>query len=152
MRTIYRQQNGIAGMLSAQADALLERIGSAVPKSRHAALELLLRLTRSNDEGRHTRQRVTRAEAVLAAGEGVGEQVLRMLSGERSLDMPSVGHHGALRLIMINQEQQQQYVDLIHETLIRARGKDEKSGKRIGYWPTLYDYVENNRDRDLHRQ
>ena len=148
----YRQQNGIAGMLSAQADALLERIGAAVPKGRQAALELLLRLTRSNDEGRHTRQRITRAEAVLAAGEGVGEQVLRMLSGERSLDAPSAGHYGALRLITINQEQDQQYVDLIHETLIRARGKDEKSGKRIGYWPTLYDYVENNRDRDLHRQ
>ena len=148
----YRQQNGIAGMLSAQADALLERIAAIVPKGKQAALELLLRLTRSSDEGRHTRQRITRAEAVMAAGDGVGEQVVRLLSGERSLDAPSASHHGALRLITINQEQQQQYVDLIHETLIRARGKDEKSGKRIGYWPTLYDYIENNRDRDIHRQ
>jgi Sulfatase-modifying factor enzyme 1 len=45
-----------------------------------------------------------------------------------------------------------QYVDIIHETLIRPRSRDEKTGKRIGYWPTLYDYIEQNRDRDIHRQ
>lgn len=151
----YRAQNGIAGMLSAQADALLARIDSEVPKGREAALELLLWLTRTNDEGRHSRQRVTREEAVGVAGSGndaKGERVVQLLAGERALDGRGAQHAGALRLITIHSEQGQQYVDLIHETLIRARSRDEKSGKRIGYWPTLYDYVERNRDRDLHRQ
>ena len=67
---LYRRENGIAGMLSAQADALLQRIDAEVPKGRQAALELLLRLTRINDEGRHTRQRITRQEAVMVAGNG----------------------------------------------------------------------------------
>ena len=151
----YGQQGGIAGMLSTQADALLDRIDEAVPKGKQAALELLLRLTRINDEGRHTRQRVTRTEAVMVAGDGNdsnGERVVRMLSGERAQDVLSSTHSGALRLITINTEQREQYVDLIHETLIRARTRDRASGKRVGYWPTLYDYVEKNRDRDLHRQ
>jgi formylglycine-generating enzyme required for sulfatase activity len=151
----YRQENGIAGMLSAQADTLLERIDRTVSKGRRAALELLLRLTRINDEGRHTRQRITREEAVLVAGDSndaLGERVVRMLSGERDLDVPVLTHIGALRLITTSTEQNRQYIDLIHETLIRARGKDEKTGKRIGYWPTLYDYIEANRDRDIHRQ
>jgi formylglycine-generating enzyme required for sulfatase activity len=151
----YRRQSGIAGMLSTQADALLARIEAEVPKGRQAALELLLRLTRINDEGRHTRQRITRQEAVMIAGDGNeagGERVVQLLSGERTLDGRSTQHAGALRLITTHGEQGEQYVDLIHETLIRARGKDEKTGKLIGYWPTLYDYVEKNRDRDIHRQ
>ena len=142
-------------MLSAQADELLRRIDRAVPKGRQAALELLLRLTRINDEGRHSRQRVTREEAVMVAGDGndaAGERVVRMLSGERALDVPGSTHTGALRLITTSTEQGEQYVDLIHETLIRARTKDEKTGRLIGYWPTLYDYIEKNRDRDIHRQ
>ena len=157
----YRQQNGIAGMLSAQADVLLEQIDRTVPKGRRAALELLLRLTRINDEGRHTRQRISRDEAVDVAGDGkevVGERVVQLLSGERQADVPGGSHNGALRLITTSTEKTSgnekgtQYVDLIHETLIRARGKDEKTGKRFGYWPTLYDYIEANRDRDIHRQ
>ena len=151
----YRQQSGIAGMLSTQADALLARIDAEVPNGRQAALELLLRLTRINDEGRHTRQRITRQEAVMIAGNGNeadGERVVQLLSGERTLDGRSTQHAGALRLITTHGEQGEQYVDLIHETLIRARGKDEKTGKLIGYWPTLYDYIEANRDRDIHRQ
>ena len=157
----YRQQNGIAGMLSIQADALLEQIDRTVPKGRRAALELLLRLTRINDEGRHTRQRISRDDAVDVAGDGkdaVGERVVQLLSGERQADVPGGSHNGALRLITTSTEKTSgnekgtQYVDLIHETLIRARGKDEKSGKRFGYWPALYDYVEANRDRDIHRQ
>jgi formylglycine-generating enzyme required for sulfatase activity len=152
----YRRENGIAGMLSTQADALLGRIDRAVPKGRQAALELLLRLTRVNDEGRHTRQRIIREEAVMVAGDGddaQGERVVRLLSGERA---PDAHHHGSLRLITLSTERQGesdgQYVDLIHETLIRPRSRDERTGKRIGYWPTLYDYIEQNRDRDLHRQ
>ena len=150
----YRQQNGIAGILSAQADVLLEQIDRTVPKGRRAALDLLLRLTRINDEGRHSRQRISREEAVDAAGDGkedVGECVVQLLSGERQSNVPGATHNGALRLITTSTEQSQPYVDLIHETLIRARGKDEKSGKRFGYWPTLYDYIEKNRDRDIHR-
>lgn len=155
----YRRQNGIAGMLSAQADALLARIDQAVPNGRQAALELLLRLTRINDEGRHTRQRITREEAAMVAGDDNaerGERIVQRLSGERALDGRSAQHGGALRLITTSTEKKQdaeaRYVDLIHETLIRARGRDEKTGKPVGYWPALYDYVEKNRDRDLHRQ
>ena len=151
----YRRANGIAGMLSAQADELLARIDGQVRKGRQAALELLLRLTRINDEGRHTRQRIPRDEAVLIAGDGrpeVGERVLQLLSGERRADVPASSHAGALRLITISKEQEQQYVDLIHETLIRARVRGEQTGKAVAYWPTLYDYIEKNRDRDMLRQ
>lgn len=151
----YRQQGGIAGMLSSQADALLQRIDQTIPKGKQAALELLLRLTRINDQGRHTRQRITREEAIFTAGNGndpAGEQVLRALSGERLTDTLSAGHHSVLRLVTLSQEQGKQYVDLIHETLIRARSRDPQTGIWLGYWPTLYDYIEKNRDRDMYRQ
>jgi formylglycine-generating enzyme required for sulfatase activity len=176
----YREQGGIAGMLSQQADALLARIDAAVPNGEQAAKEVLLSLTRINDEGRNTRRRVPRDEAVLTAGAGDklrGERVLQLLSGERDLQTPSDTRNGSLRLIITDQEKERdtgkqpaaasgvdkaqttraetktkQYVDLIHETLIRARGKDETTGKRIGYWPTLFDYVEANRDRDILRR
>lgn len=153
----YAAADGLAGMLSAQADALLARLDRDQPQGRRAALELLLRLTRVNDDGRHSRRRISRAEAVLAAGggdEALGERVVRALSGERPHDQPAAAAaaNGALRLVTTGVEQGQGYVDLIHETLVRARGRDPRSGKRFGYWPTLYDYVEANRDRDLHRQ
>ncbi|MEJ2396320.1 MAG: toll/interleukin-1 receptor domain-containing protein, partial [Candidatus Thiodiazotropha sp.] len=155
----YTQAGGLVGILSNQADALLERINRDVTKGRKAALELLLSLTRINDEGRHTRQRLTREEAVLVAGAGnreIGEQVVRLLSGERPGNAPSEAANGALRLITVSTEETagktSDYVDLIHETLIRPRKRDEQSGKRIGYWPTLYDYIEKNRDRSLRRQ
>ena len=150
----YRQQNGLAGMLSTQADALLENIGKNSSNGRQGALELLLRLTRINDDGRHTRQRITREEAIYVAGNGnekLGEQVLLMLSGGRYVDTIS-SHNGTLRLITTNEENNQQYIDLIHETLIRARSKDNETGKLIGYWPTLYDYIEKNRNRELYRE
>ena len=151
----YLDEGGLAGMLRSQADSLLERINDTVPSGRKAALELLFRLTRVNHEGRHTRQRITRDEAVFATGcanKADGEKVVQLLSGERPLEWPSDQNKGALRLITISVEHESQYVDIIHETLIRVRGRDEKSGKRIGYWPTLYDYVEQNKDRDLRRQ
>ncbi len=153
---LYRRQGGITGMLSARADDLLGRIEQTLPgKGRLASLELLLRLTRINDEGRHTRQRITREESVMVAGNGnaaVGEQVVRVLSGAGSLDQSDPTRHGSLRLITLSEERGAHYVDLIHETLIRSRSRDEKTGKRSGYWPTLYDYIEANRDRDIHRQ
>ena len=152
---LYQQQGGIAGMLSNQADALLARIDQAVPQGKLAALELLLRLTRINDEGRHTRQRVALEEAVFVAGNGddkTGRKVVGMLSGQRDNAVMHTGHHDVPRLITINQEQDRHYADLIHETLIRSRGKDITTGKLIGYWPTLFDYIDNNRDRDHYRQ
>lgn len=154
----YHQKNGIAGMLSAQADDLLQRIDDTTKRKgngKKAALELLLRLTHINDEGRHARQRITRQEAVAVAGNGddeLGEKVVRMLSGERVVDTFYSGHSRVLRLITLNVEQEQQYVDLIHETLIRSRTKDKKTGNLVGYWPTLYEYIEKNRDRDIYRQ
>ena len=152
----YRACSGIAGMLSAQADALLARIDRAVPQGKRAALELLLRLTRINDEGRHTRQRVSREEAVLVAGAGRhadGERVVQMLAGERRADAPGGnGHNGALWLITTSSEGDVRYVDLIHETLLRARSRNPQTGERIGYWPQLYRYIEDNRDRDIVRQ
>ncbi len=151
----YRRQGGIAGMLSEEADKLLARIERAVPNGRIAALELLLRLTRVNDEGRHARQRIILAEAVSVAGDGndaSGRRVIEMLSGQRDINLLDTGHQNVLRLITLNNESGQHYVDLIHETLIRARSKDTGASKRIGYWPALFDYIENNRDRDLYRQ
>ena len=149
----YRQANGLAGMLSAQADALLARLGKAVPKGRERALELLLALTRISDEGRHSRQRITREHAIRVAGEGnaeLGESLVSLLSG----GVRDIGarQQGALRLIIAATEQGRQYIDLIHETLIRACGKDGTTGKPIGYWPTLYDYIDRNRDRALEQQ
>jgi|CXWL01.1.fsa_nt_gi formylglycine-generating enzyme required for sulfatase activity len=158
---VYRQQDGIAGMLSQQADALLDRIEQAAPKKgKQAALELLLALTRVNDEGRNTRKRIAREDAIYAAGKGdgkLGEQVLRMLSGERWMEALSTGHHDSLRLITISEEknpqgEKQQFADLIHETLVRARPRTASTQKPEGYWPTLYRYLEQNPDREILRQ
>ncbi|MCB1906511.1 MAG: SUMF1/EgtB/PvdO family nonheme iron enzyme, partial [Rhodocyclaceae bacterium] len=75
------------------------------------------------------------------------------LAGERRADAPGGnGHNGALRLITTSSEGESRYVDLIHETLLRARSRDPDSGERIGYWPRLYRYIEDNRDRDIVRQ
>ncbi|GAG90720.1 unnamed protein product, partial [marine sediment metagenome] len=108
----YLQKNGLAGMLSTQADTLLENIGKGSSEVEQDALELLLRLTRINDDGRHTRQRITREEAIYVAGNGndkVGEQVLWMLSGGRDADTVT-SHNGSLRLITLNTEHNKQYV------------------------------------------
>lgn len=151
----YRQQGGIAGMLSEEADKLLARIEHAVPSGRIAALELLLRLTRINDEGQHARQRITLEEAITVAGDGndeSGRRVIAMLSGQRDINLLNTEHQNVLRLITLNEESGQHYVDLIHETLIRTHNKDEKTGKLIGYWPTLYNHIDKNRDRELFRQ
>ena len=150
----YRKANGIAGMLSAQADALLEQINGSLPRGRRAALEVLLRLTRINDQGAHSRQRILREEAVFIAGgerDSAGERVVQLLSGERQQHSVSDPRDGAVRLVTSHQEDGRLYVDLIHETLIRARGKDAL-GKPQPYWPTLYNYIDKNRNREIHRQ
>lgn len=152
----FHDAGGLAGMLSSQADNLLARIERDLgAKGRAAALELLLRLTRINDDGRHTRQRINREEAVMVAGAGddrFGERVLQMLSGVRRTDQPAAAGTGALRLVTAIDEADGKYVDLIHETLIRPRIKDPTTGRRVGFWPALYDYISANRNRDLYRQ
>ena len=158
----YWQQGGIAGMLSKAADELLDRIEKTFPKKgKQAALEMLLALTRVNDEGRNTRKRISREDAIYAAEKGddkLGEQVLRMLSGERSVENLNTGYNDTLRLVTISKEnnpqgEKQQSVDLIHETLVRVRPRDDKTQKTEGYWPTLYQYLEKHPDREiLHQQ
>lgn len=60
---LYLSKGGIAGLLEEQADDLLKRLDSDLPKGKADALELLLSLTRINDEGRHTRRRLPLGEA-----------------------------------------------------------------------------------------
>ena len=151
---VYHARGGLAGLLEQQADALLN---SMDVKSRRGALELLLRLTRINDEGAHTRQRVALDEARDIAGLGDstrGQAVIDGMAGRRSPNRPGLAAVGGLRLIIVSQEDNDEggYLDLIHETLIRTREKDEKTGTLLGYWQTLYGYIEANRDRDIHRQ
>jgi len=163
----YVEQHGMAGMLSSQADALLERVDAEFRHGKQAALELLLRLTRVGDEGRYTRKRIPLEEAVEVAGNGdeeMGRRIVELLSGGRPRDVPESAHRNALRLITIQLEgrrakpeanappvAEKTYVDLIHETLIRTSDKDA-AGKPRPYWPTLYEYVEKNRDRDVYLQ
>jgi formylglycine-generating enzyme required for sulfatase activity len=151
----FRARGGLTGMLSSGADALLARIETALPKQgRIAALELLLCLTRISPDGRHTRRRVSRAEAVQAAGNSnttLGERVLQMLSGERAADRPAEAGAGTLRLVTAGAENAEPYVDLIHETPLRSR---QVAGSALPqpYWRTLHAYIDANRDRDVLRQ
>ncbi len=166
--TLYAQKGGLAGLLSDQANTLLSSLG----RDEKYALKLLLRLTRVNREGHHTRRRISWEDAVHIAGGGSrGESIILHLSGQRDVDKPkSVG----LRLITIRDATQsenspnndalldesnksaetsskQQTVDLIHETLIR-KSHINAQGKAMGYWPKLYDYIEANRDNDIRWQ
>ena len=164
----YRSLGKLAGILASQADSLLARIDAEIKlkvgvagRGRQGALELLLRLTCVNDDGRNTRQRISRRDAILTAGAGrddVGEHIVRRLSGHPDENTPSMAHQG-LRLIVVSAERDADgkpikdgedrllgHVDLIHETLIRARGKDD-NGKPLGYWPTLFDYIAAHPDR-----
>lgn len=170
----YRSLGKLAGILASQADSLLASIDAEIKSKAgvagrkcNGALELLLRLTCVNDDGRNTRQRISLHDAILTAGAGrddIGEHIVRRLSGHRDENAPATAHQG-LRLIVVTTERdvdgkpikdedgrQLGHVDLIHETLIRARGKDDK-GKPVGYWPTLFDYIAANPDRsDLLRR
>ena len=154
---LYMQKGGIAGLLEEQADALLARLEKAHSGGRADALELLLALTRINDEGRHTRRRLPLAEARLAAGgkkadPNRGQQVIDYLSGRLIPEGGNRTKTGSLRLITtVGEDKNEQFIDLIHETLIRARGKDPDTGKSVGYWKTLYDYIGKHRDRGFYR-
>lgn len=150
---VYWQRGGVAGLLEAQADALLEALEQQMTGGRAAALELLLALTRINDEGRHTRRRLGIEEACqIAGGKRAnlkrGQQVIAYLTGQRSSAPSQSQQSGGLRLVTTVNEQS---LDLIHETLIRAKGKDPNTGKLVGYWQTLYEYIERNRERGFYR-
>lgn len=158
---LYHQHGGMAGLLEIQADDLLQRLDASVPKGKAGALELLLAMTRINDEGRHSRRRIPQDEAWRVAGNNDverGRKILDYLSGRFEPDGSNRKAHGSLRLIIgVNETvekhqcSQALYYDIIHETLIRSR-MDEKTGKRIGYWQTLYEYIDKNRHRSLYRQ
>ena len=151
----YSTQSGLAGILSHSADYLLEGLG----KRRGLALELLFRLVNVDPEGRrHTRQRIPLAEAIAVAGGGdTGQAVVNRLAGERARDGGRA--QGPLRLITVSEEAASsdeakpngRWVNLIHETLIRSKGRDEK-GRPQAYWPALWDYIEANKQRAARRE
>jgi formylglycine-generating enzyme required for sulfatase activity len=161
---VYRQHNGLAGMLSSEADGLLVRAERENKGDELAALELLLRLTQVSPEGRHTRQRISREDAVQAAGDGnnaTGERVLALLAGERNGAAPAGTSTDTLRLITTGTETVAgdktgagatvKFVDLIHETLLRRRpDQGDKAGEP--YWPALWNYIKKNADRDTLRR
>jgi formylglycine-generating enzyme required for sulfatase activity len=128
----FRDAGKLAGILSRNADALIERSGN------DRALNLLFRLVKVDPEGRrHTRRCISREDAADAAGGGKsGQGVVESLAGVRRQDDP--GRRGQLRLITIAEDNS---VNLIHETLVRAKGPDA-AGKLRPYWPTLWNHVE----------
>jgi len=146
--------------LSHSADHLLDGLG----KGRSAALELLFRLVKVDPEGRrHTRQRMRHAEAIAIAGGGErGLVLVNRLAGERARD--GGRNRGPLRLITVTEEAtaangagadadtgKSRWVNLIHETLIRSKGLDAR-GRPQPYWPTLWNYIEANKDRAARRE
>jgi Sulfatase-modifying factor enzyme 1 len=145
------QQGGLAGILSQNADDLLQGLG----RQRGRALELLFRLVKVDPEGRrHTRQRLPLAEAKAVAG---GGEVLDRLAGRRTRDGGQA--KGPLRLITVTEEAEDPtkgqrragWVNLIHETLIRSKGLDAQ-GRPQPYWPTLWRYIEQNKERAARRE
>ncbi len=169
---LYREKGRLVGLLETQADSLLDRLDrdKKIAKGREGALELLLALTRINPQGSHTRQRISLQNARHIAGdedERRGQKIIDYLAGKP----PDSGNRktsAGLRLITTigvakkhasadaatgsyqKPEYEERYVDLIHETLIRARPTD-KGRKLVGYWQTLYDYIDKNRDRLFYR-
>lgn len=151
---LYSNAGGLIGMLENQADGLLSNLNS---KDRGGALELLLAMTRINPEGQHTRRRISQSEAQNLAGLGDrqrGQAIIDYLSGgKRAGDGHLAGSPHRLRLITSFSEDRSTglFYDLVHETLIRARS-DEKTGQLMPYWPALFDYIQQNRNRGFYRQ
>jgi Sulfatase-modifying factor enzyme 1/TIR domain len=161
---VYAQLGGLAGILSAEADDLLARAERANKGDEIAALELLLRLTQASRDGRHTRQRISREEALQAAGDGNdarGERVLALLAGERNGAASTDAPTETLRLVTTGVETVAvdkagaigalKFVDLIHETLLRRR-PDQADKPGEPYWPRLWQYIEKHADRDTLRR
>lgn len=78
---LFVERGGLAGILSGNADDLLDTLGS----ERDEALELFFHLVKVDPEGRrHTRQRVPLAEAIEVAGGGdEGRTLIDRLAGTR---------------------------------------------------------------------
>ena len=147
---LFTDQGGLAGILSGSADGLLAGLDK---QQQGHALELLFRLVQVDPESRrHTRRRIPLAEAVdVAGGDERGRAVVDRLAGQRRRDGRTA--EGPLRLITVTEEagqdgpsQRTRWVNLIHETLIRSRGLDA-AGKPQPYWPTLWNYIERNKQR-----
>ncbi len=107
---------------------------------------------------RHTRRRIPLAEAVDVAGGGErGRALITRLAGERARDGGRT--EGPLRLITVTEDGgdrepaagHDRWVNLIHETLIRSKGLDAE-GKPRPYWPTLWTYIEQHKDRAARRE
>lgn len=142
---LFSDHDGLAGILTRDADDLLKSLGDG---HRDKALELLFRLVRVDREGiRHARKPLGLDQAVAVAGGGeAGRAVVHRLSGQRRPD--SGPGEGPLRLITVGDEG---LVNLIHETLIRSKGLDD-AGKPQPYWPTLWDYIEQHKERAAWRE
>lgn len=162
---LYVKQGRLAGLLGMQADLLLEKLeqDKNIKQGKEGALELLLALTRINPQGNHTRERLTLSDARQIAGnddEETGQKIINTLSGKK---LEGVNQTQAISLRLITTigdnkegadaphyqapEYTERYVDLIHETLIRPRPAEKNSKTLVGYWQTLYQYIEKNRDR-----
>jgi len=150
----YVEHGELAGILSGSADDLLKSLDK---KRQKAALELLFNLVRVDPESRqHTRRRLTREDAERSAGGGrQGRELVDLLSGRRNLLGQGAG---SLRLITVSEGgtdgeksgQGHAWVNLIHETLIRSKGLDA-AGNPQPYWPTLWSYIEANKNRGPER-
>jgi len=150
--TLLREAGGIAGILSSGADDLLDALDE---EDRERALRLLFRLVRVDPEGRHTRRRLAYAKAVEIAGGGeCGHALVHRLAGSQIRDGGK--RHGSVRLITIGEERgaggpgnnNGGWVNLIHETLVRARGGKRAEGARP-YWPTLWRYIEDHKGQSF---
>jgi Sulfatase-modifying factor enzyme 1/TIR domain len=143
---LFTDHGGLAGILIRSANDLLASLDEP---QRNRALELLFRLVRVDPEGsRHARRRLLFVDAVTVAGGGEpGRALVSRLAGERAVDPGKAA--GPLRLITITDEGR--WVNLIHEMLIRSKGLDA-AGKPQPYWPTLWDYIEKNKERAARRE
>jgi formylglycine-generating enzyme required for sulfatase activity len=82
----------------------------------------------------------------IAGGGEAGLAVVNRLSGQRQ---PDAGRQaGPLRLITVGDNGA---LNLIHETLIRSKGLDA-AGKPQPYWPTLWSYIETNKESAARRE
>jgi len=158
---LFTERGGLAGILSEGADGLLASLG----RQRGRALELLFRLVNVDPEGRrHTRRRLSLTEAVVVAGGGAaGRALVDRLAGSRTRQDPEGLR--SLRLITVTEgaddpdgahrdgdgEHRDGSVNLIHETLIRSSGSDA-AGRPRPFWPTLWHYIEQHKDRAARRE
>jgi formylglycine-generating enzyme required for sulfatase activity len=80
--------------------------------------------------------------------------IFPVLLPEASADgLPAfLGQVGPLRLIVTDGEDGVASVELVHEMLVRPSDRKDEQGHAIGYWPTLFNYVFDHRDRDYQRQ